>query len=115
MAMKEYKLRMREVDRDIFNFIKNGKKKVETRAVTERYRDIKQGDILIFICGKNKIERQVKRARIFKSLEAMLKKYKVKDINPKLFTSEELKKMYYGFPGYKEKIKKFGLIALELE
>ncbi|MBI5913246.1 hypothetical protein HY839_02265 [Candidatus Azambacteria bacterium] len=57
----------------------------------------------------------MKRAEIFSSIGALLKKYKVKDINPACATGKELRDMYYSFPDYEEKIAKHGLIALELE
>lgn len=43
----------------------------------------------------------------------MLKKYRVRDINPKISTEEELIARYNSFPKYKEKIKKFGIVTLE--
>ncbi len=94
--------------------IKNGSKTVETRAVTTKYKNIQAGDILVFVCGKDKFERKIKKATKFRTISAMLKKYKTKDIMPELTTKQELEQAYYGYTGYKEKIKKFGLVALEL-
>ncbi len=51
---------------------------------------------------------------MFKTVGAMLKKYTVRDINLKCATTKELRDLYFSFPGYKEKIEKFGLIALEI-
>lgn len=115
LTNKKYILRFREVNRDIFDAIKNGKKKVETRAATQRYTKMKPGDIVVLMCGKNKFEKVIKQARIFKTIGAMLKKYKVKDIMPNLLSAKELEAAYYSYPNYCEKIKKFGLIALELK
>lgn len=114
-SIHAYTLRFRAINRDTFDAIRRGSKKVETRAATVRYRDIEGGDAVVFVCGKDKFERRVKRAMIFKTITAMLKAYRVSDIAPKLSTAEELRAKYYTFPGYSEKIKKFGLIALELE
>jgi|SRR3989338_7112100 len=111
---KKYTLRFRAVNKDIFDAIKSGKKTVETRAATVKYRNIKAGDSLVLICGTQRFEKKIKKATIFKSIPAMLKKYKVKQIMPSLSTQQELEAAYYSYPGYKEKIKKFGLIALEL-
>ncbi|MBI2406500.1 MAG: hypothetical protein HYV25_02870 [Candidatus Harrisonbacteria bacterium] len=108
-------LRFRSVNRDIFEAIRAGKKKVETRAATARYAGIKAWDVVTFLCGKDKFQRRVKRATIFRTIGAMLKKYTVRDINPECATAKELRGLYFSFPGYKEKIKKFGLIALELK
>ncbi|MDO8669083.1 MAG: hypothetical protein Q7K65_02200 [Candidatus Buchananbacteria bacterium] len=115
LVKKKYILRFRAVNQDIFNAIKNGKKKVETRAATARYNKIKVGDVIILVCGKNKFKKTVKRARIFKTIRSMLEKYKVKDIMPNLLSAKELERAYYGYPNYRQKIKKFGLIALELK
>lgn len=107
-------LKFRAVNRDIFNSIKSGKKKVETRAATIKYRDIKMGDILIFVCGRDRFSRIVKNTRVFKSTDSMLGVFKVKDIMPDLSSKADLERAYYSYPGYKEKIKKFGLIVFRM-
>ncbi len=114
LLYKTHTLRFRAVNRDIFQAIRGGKKKVETRAATVKYRGIKAGDAVVFVCGKDKFQKQVKRATMFKTVGAMLKKYTVRDINLKCATTKELRDLYFSFPGYKEKIEKFGLIALEI-
>lgn len=114
MRNKKIILRFRRINRDIFLAIKNNKKKIETRAASKKFRSIKTGDKLIFVCGKEKIERYAKKARVFKTIKALLKKYKPREINPKAFSEKEITKIYYSFPKYKEKIKKYGLIAIEL-
>ncbi len=108
-------LRCRETDRYIFEAFCNGKKKVETRAATSRYQSIKAGDILRLVCGKDKFERRIKKVKVFKTVGTLLKKYKVSEINPKVKSAKELEAMFYGFSGYREKIKKYGLVALELK
>lgn len=107
-------LRFRSANHDIFEAIRNGRKKVETRAATERYRSIEAGDTIVFVCGRLKFERKVKSSKIFKSVEAILKKYKPVQINPNTKTEKEIRAMYDSFQGYREKIKKYGLIAFEL-
>lgn len=113
--MKKFQLKFREVNRDIFAAIKSGKKKVETRAATVRYQNIKAGDAVELVCGKDRFEKKIKSAKIYKSAADLLKKHKPKDINPKTETREELEKMFYSFHGYREKIKKHGIAAWELE
>lgn len=105
---------MRAVDRDIFEAICDGKKKVETRAATVRYRDIKAGDILRFVCGKDSFEKKAQKVQIFKNIVTLLKKYRAKDINPFVKSAAELRKMYYSFSGYRDKIKQYGIIAIKL-
>jgi ASC-1-like (ASCH) protein len=110
MKDKIYILRFRAVNRGIFEAIKSGKKKVETRAATERYRKIKKGDKVCLACGREKIIKQVVAARVFSTIATLLKKYRPSQINPKIKTEAELRKMCYG-----DKIKKYGLIAWQLE
>lgn len=49
--MNNYMLRFRAINRDTFQAIRVGTKKVETRAATIKYRDIKVGDVITFVCG----------------------------------------------------------------
>jgi ASC-1-like (ASCH) protein len=114
MEMKRYILRFRQIDRNIFEAIKNGEKTVETRAATVKYRNIAAGDIMSFVCGDECIEKNIESAEIFKDIDSLLQKHRLKDIGPYITNREHLIKMYYSFPGYKEKIAKFGLIALKL-
>jgi ASC-1-like (ASCH) protein len=107
-------LRFRKINEDIFEAIRKGTKKIETRAATTRYSQIQKGDRLIFICGPKKFSKKVKRVKIFKSIKSLTKVYSPKQINPNTKSFKELEKMYYNYPNYKEKIKKFGLIAIEL-
>lgn len=112
---KSHKLRFRESNRNIFNAIKTGKKKVETRAATERYRKIKVGDSLTFICGKSKINKIVSKVQIFKTIASLIKRFKPIQINPGTKTKQDLIKMYHSFPQYEEKLKKSGIIAFTLK
>ena len=111
--MKKIILRFRVKDRQFFHDIKKRVKTVETRAATKRFRDIETGDIIIFICGKDKLKMTAKKARHFKSIDSVIKKVDFKKIMPRVKNITELKRIYYGFPGYREKIKKLGLIAIE--
>ena len=113
--IKSIILRLRAVDRYIFKAIKIGSKKIETRAGSPKYFNIKAGDMLIFVCGKDRFSKKIKMVRRFKDIKSLHKIYKPKEINPRAKTIEESEKVYYSFPGYKEKIRKYGLIALELK
>ncbi len=110
---KKYTLRFTKKDKPTFEFIRNEKKKVETRAATVRYASIRVGDIVVLSCAGEKFEKKVAKARKFKTITGLLKVYKPNLINPGAKTLKEMEAMYYSFPGYKEKIKQFGLIALE--
>lgn len=98
-----------------FSNIKKGSKKIETRAGTSRFRKIKKGDVLVLVCGKEKLKKKVLVVKMFKSIPALFKTYKLKDIMPEVKSIEEATVKYYSYPGYEEKIKKFGLVALRVK
>jgi len=111
---KHLLLRFRVVDRDNFLEIKNGLKVVETRAATPKYREVKKGDILVIVCGKDRLEKKVKRARVFRSIGTMVKVIPHKKIMPSIKSLSDLRQVYYGYPGYREKLKKYGVIAFDI-
>lgn len=98
-----------------FRALRVGTKKVETRAATAKYKRIVAGDTLVFVAGKDRFEKNVCGASLFRSIDAMLKVYRVGDIMPGRRTKKELAAAYYSYSGYKEKIKKFGLVAWEVK
>ncbi len=108
-------LRFRAGDKDIWQAIKNGKKKVETRAGTVKYQKVAVGDELEFVCVGQKLIKKITKVEHFKSVEALCKKYRPSQINPNAKTEAELIKMYSKFSGYTEKIKKYGLLAWTLK
>lgn len=108
-------LRFRAVNRDIFAAVRRGKKRVETRAATARYRKIKVGDSVVLVCGKSKFTKTVRRVRLFKTVRSLVRVYKPRSINPSCATTKELEEMYFSFPGYREKLKKYGILALTLK
>ena len=113
---KKYVLRFNIKNLDTFRDIKSGKKKVETRAATERYNKIQKGDILVLVCGKERIEKEIIEAKHFKNLPGLLKTYSIGLIMPgRAKTLKEAQKIYFSYPGYEEKIKKFGLMAFKLK
>src|SRR4030042_2512723 len=111
MESKTIQLRFREADRNIFEAIRKGKKKVETRAASPKFINIKTGDYVKLVCGKDSFKKLVKRARIFKTISAILRKYKAKEINPLAKSKSDLENMYDSFPNYREKIKEYGLMV----
>jgi ASC-1-like (ASCH) protein len=99
----------------VFDAIKSGAKTVETRAATVRNSLAQGGDTAVFICNKERVEKRIRAVRKCSSVAALLKVYPVSSINPSMKEKKELEEMYDSFPGYAEKIKEFGIIALELE
>ncbi len=113
--MKKHILKIRGTDKFVFDSIKKGEKTIETRAATPRYRKIETGDVLVFSCAGEKLEREVKKVSLFKNVDDMAGKIDYKKVQPFSGSLDEVKKVYYSFPGYREKIKGFGLIAFDLE
>lgn len=107
-------LRFVQTNRHIFNAIKDRKKTIETRAATVKYKNLKKGDVLELVCGSERFSRKIKRVRHFKTIVAMLKICSIQKINPFIVTKKELEERYRSFPGYAEKIKKFGLMTFEI-
>jgi ASC-1-like (ASCH) protein len=112
---KTYTLRFAKENKDTWQYIKEGKKKVETRAGTVKYQNIKVGDIVVLSCDGIKFKKNIKKVTHFRSIAMLLKKYKPSDINPDLKTTEDTIARYNSFSGYKEKIAEYGILAFELE
>ncbi len=109
------KLVFAKENKDIFQAIKSGKKKVETRAFSPKYKKIEKGMTVTVTCDGESFDKMIGKVEVFKSVEALLQKYNPEDINPRLHTQEEVFAMYDSFTGYTEKIQQFGLIAFALE
>lgn len=107
-------LRFAQVNRPFFDAIVNGSKTVETRAATVKYQNIKPGDILVIVCMPDKIEKTVVSVKQFKSIEEMFAAVDLKTVNPFAVDIAEARAVYYSFPGYKQKIEQYGLIAFGL-
>jgi len=112
---KKYILPVREVDRAVYDLIKSGRKKLETRAGGPRYQHIKKGDTVVLKCGKDSFEKTVTKVHKFKSVKEMLKRHKPSEIDPRFQSAEELIALYHSFPNYDERLKKYGVIAFELK
>lgn len=113
--MKKHILRIRKVDKFVFDSIKENKKTIETRAATNKLKKIEVGDFLIFICNNEKLEKEVKKVKLYKTIDQMVKEIDFKKIMPFVDSIDEMKKVYFSFPNYKEKIEKFGLIIFKMK
>lgn len=112
--MAKHILTIRGTDRQFFELIKFGEKTIETRAATDKYRRIKAKDILIFKCGKNKLEKAVTRVHHFRTIEDLAGSLDLRKIMPFVSSIKQAKLVWYSFPGYQEKIRKYGLVAFEI-
>ncbi len=112
--MKKFLVRFREVDYQNFQAVVKGKKTVETRAATPKYQDIKPGDVLVMTCRGEKAEKIIKSVQHFWGLDQIFKQIDYRRIMPAAATIAEAKAVYDSYPGYREKLKKFGILAIEL-
>ncbi len=106
--MTKHTLEFQESTRHNFEAIKNGVKTVETRAGGKGYENIKAGDVLVFKCGSEELEKIVKDIKHFKNVDEMLKVVSSKELGD---LNADMEKVYAKYPGYKERIKKFGISA----
>jgi ASC-1-like (ASCH) protein len=100
-------------NKDIFDMLRSGEKKIETRAATSKYKHMQAGETVMFVCDGETFERAVSKISHFDSISSLLKAYPPGSINPKARTEEEITAMYHSFPGYEEKIRSCGIVALE--
>ncbi|MFA5047760.1 MAG: ASCH domain-containing protein [Patescibacteria group bacterium] len=113
--MASHKLIFRDCDQETFNLIKNGQKKIETRAGLPEYFEIKARDLVNFICGDYACEKEIKNVSVFPSLNDLFKVYEPEQIDSSISTIEEMTAKYMSFPGYPERIEKSGIIVFELK
>jgi ASC-1-like (ASCH) protein len=113
--MATYVLRIRHEDRRFFDALQDGTKAIETRAASPQYIHVKRGDTLMFVCNGERLLKTVARKQKFSNLPALVHAYDFRLINPFVHSKREFFDMYNDFPMYKQKIKKFGVIAFEFE
>ena len=113
--MALHNLIFQEANRNTFEFIKNGTKKVETRAGNPEYLTIKAGDTIEFSCGADTVVRTVKKVSHAETVEHLFFMFKSQDINPEAYSYDELRARYASYPGYPERIKQYGILAFTLE
>lgn len=95
--------------------LRDGRKRVETRAATSKYQKLKAGETIEFSCDGERFEKTILKISHFASIDKLLIKFKPTDINPTRKTKEDIVRMYRSFPGYEEKIEEFGIVAIEFE
>lgn len=112
--MSNYRLIFRTVDKDKFDEIKDGRKTIETRAATIKYKPVSTGDTLTFVCGNEEVVKTVTKVEHFASLSDMFATLPLNKILPSASSVAQAEKIYHGFPGYKEKIDAEGILAFSL-
>ena len=103
------------------------RKTIETRAPDledkeKDYGNVSEGDLLIFHpvnafylrIGNESIEFTAGNVRKYNSVEQMLENEDLQKILPQATSLEEVIKIYNSFPGIRERIKKYGIVAIDL-
>jgi ASC-1-like (ASCH) protein len=112
--MKRVTLRFRAVDRKDFEALRDGCKRIETRAASPRYQSIAAGDILVITCAGEKLEKVVKEVIHVSSPEELFERFSLADIFPYAKTVQEAAASYHSYTGYRDKITTYGLLAFVL-
>jgi ASC-1-like (ASCH) protein len=95
----------------MFEAIRDGRKTIETRAGSVAYQKIQEGDTLVLLWCGERIEKVVKKREHFDSVQSVFESPDFADILLGVTTLGEAEKIYYSFPGYKERIAKHGILA----
>ena len=98
--MRKWTLRFRLRDKSNFEEVRGGSKSIETRAATPRYREIKTGDVVVFVCGDKRFEKKVIKVKMFRSIPAMLKVIDFKRIMPSIKSTSEMQQVYHSYPNF---------------
>ena len=112
--MKTHTLRFRQADKNQFEDARTGHKSVETRAASVKYLPIAVGDMLTFVCGKERFSKKVTKRYHWPSIDAMVQEIPFKRIMPWVASVDELKKSYASYPNYDQKIQEHGIVGFEL-
>ncbi len=103
---------------DIYwDMISSGLKTVEGRAMSKSkdYSALRKGDRIIFINSKgNSLVRYVQYVKHYDSLKEFFDEEGLKNILPNVNSYDEASNIYNSLPGYRDKIKKYGIYAIKL-
>lgn len=107
----KHRLVFRASDQAEFETIVDGRKTVESRAATPRYRKVEAGDTLAINCGKDTITKVVKRVEIYPGIDELVAAVGLSNVMPLVKNVKQAKQEWYSYPGYRDKIAQHGLVA----
>lgn len=108
-------------DKDTFNKIKIGEKRIESRALTSPdnkkayYGKIRVGDLINFDCEDESFVKRVKSVRKYSTYNDYLKNADLEEIHGKGTTIKKARDIHSSFEGYIERLEKYGIVTFELE
>lgn len=99
-----------------FTFVKNGRKTIEGRLRKGNYARVKPGDHIVIwnVKETDKLEVLVRRVKMYKSFEQMLRSEPLKKVLPNVETVKDGVEIYKKFYT-KDQEKKFGVVAIGVE
>jgi ASC-1-like (ASCH) protein len=113
------------VDSTYYELIKSGKKIVEGRCATEKYKNIQPGDKISFLRADNtdsstedesfKVHAEVRKVTWYASFEDMLVNEGLQHCLPGIDTISKGCEIYRGFPNYAKLEKELGVIAIQFD
>lgn len=103
------------IKKQYFDFIATGKKTVEGRIYTYPFTKATKGDVVTFINQTQKVTCRITEIVKYKSFKDMLDQEGVRNCLPEISTVDEGVKIYHAIPGYEDKAKKHGVIAIRIE
>ena len=98
--------------------IKTGQKTVEGRVNTNKYRNIQSNDTIIFFekdSPTTKAVCKIIKINHYKNFKDMLINEGIENMLPGIKSLDEAINIYNNLPGYKEKVKEYGAIAIQLK
>lgn len=96
-----------------FSLIRQGKKPVEGRKATERFRRIKPGDTIQFFCGSESFECQVTDVNEYSSIEEYLRNETLEHALPGISSMEEGVRIYLQWSTI-EQIDRHGFLGIKV-
>lgn len=94
-----------------FSLIRDGKKRVEGRKATPKWRKLKAGDVLVFTNGSEEFETMIDRIDRFDSLDAYLLGVGVEAALPGVSDLEKARKIYLQWSTLQE-IAQWGFVGI---
>lgn len=98
--------------------IKKGQKRCEGRINRGRFCEIKAGDWIKFIANENPslfIYCKVLKKSLYPDFRSMLEAEGVEPCLPDVKAIEQAEALYLSFPGYQDGIKRYGVVAFNIE
>lgn len=102
------------LQRRYLELIKCGQKRWEGRLKVGAAANLQVGYRVILSCGSEEIERKVRSVREYRSFESMLRDIGVQALLPGCNDLQTAIAIYHSFPGYSEREKTLGVVAMEL-